>query len=112
MNLQKHDKAAKDLFLLRTFDISAGFVVPYLSTGISIIDCGCGPGNITIELAKRVAPGNVIGIDADESSLEIGRELAKKQCVNNISLKKAMFMNFRLKMIPSILSTAMLSYLI
>ncbi len=88
MNIQKHDIEAKKLFLQRTFNISAGFIAPYLKPGISIIDCGCGPGNITIELAKRVAPGVVVGIDADEASLDLAKNLAKEQGVNNVSFKQ------------------------
>lgn len=87
MSIQKHDSETKALFLKRTFDTSAGFLSDYLKPGVSIIDCGCGPGNITIELAKRVAPGLVIGIDADESSLAMARKSANEQDVDNATFK-------------------------
>lgn len=82
--IQKHDAGTKELFLKRTFEICAGFLSDYLKPGVSIIDCGCGPGNLTIELAKRVAPGKVVGMDVDESSLAIAREMARKQSVDNV----------------------------
>jgi ubiquinone/menaquinone biosynthesis C-methylase UbiE len=28
-----------------------------------LLDCGCGPGGITVGLAQRVSPGEVAGID-------------------------------------------------
>ena len=30
-----------------------------------LLDCGCGPGSISIELAEAVAPGRVIGVDIE-----------------------------------------------
>ncbi len=48
----------------RTAENSAGYLLPHLRPGQRLLDVGCGPGNITIDLAARVAPGTVVGIDA------------------------------------------------
>lgn len=48
----------------RTAENSAAYLLPELICGISILDVGCGPGTITVDLAERVAPGRVVGVDA------------------------------------------------
>jgi len=47
----------------RTAENSAAHLLPHLRAGQSLLDVGCGPGTITADLAERVAPGAVVGID-------------------------------------------------
>jgi SAM-dependent methyltransferase len=47
----------------RTVENSAGYLLPHLAPGTDVLDVGCGPGTITIDLARRVAPGRVVGVD-------------------------------------------------
>jgi ubiquinone/menaquinone biosynthesis C-methylase UbiE len=47
----------------RTAENSAAHLLPLLSSGMTLLDVGCGPGTITADLAARVAPGRTIGID-------------------------------------------------
>lgn len=48
----------------RTAENSAAYLLPHLSGGLELLDVGCGPGTITLDLAERVAPGQVLGVDA------------------------------------------------
>ena len=47
----------------RTVENSAAYLIPHLRPGLSLLDVGCGPGTITADLAGRLAPGRVCGID-------------------------------------------------
>lgn len=47
----------------RTVENSAAYLIGELRPGVSVLDVGCGPGTITADLAARVAPGPVLGID-------------------------------------------------
>lgn len=47
----------------RTADNSAAFALAHLAPGMSLLDVGCGPGTITADLAQRLQPGAVTGVD-------------------------------------------------
>lgn len=65
----------------------ARFFIPYRKPGMSVLDVGCGPGSITIELAKAVSPGTVVGIDIDSSAVQLARKSAADAGVSNISFE-------------------------
>jgi ubiquinone/menaquinone biosynthesis C-methylase UbiE len=65
-----------------------GFFLPHLHSGMSLLDCGCGVGSITLDLAEQLAPGQVIGLDMDEGQLEIARESAAKRGLSNVSFQQ------------------------
>lgn len=47
----------------RTAANSAGYLLDHLRPGLDLLDVGCGPGTLTVDLAARVAPGRVVGVD-------------------------------------------------
>ena len=52
-----------------------------------MLDVGCGPGTITIDLARRVAPGRVIGIDRAEEALGQARAAAVDAGVDTVTFE-------------------------
>lgn len=54
----------------RTAENSAGYLLPRLRSGMSVLDVGCGPGTITADLASLVAPGAVVGVDGSAAVLD------------------------------------------
>ncbi|MEJ2865237.1 methyltransferase domain-containing protein [Actinomycetospora flava] len=69
----------------RTVDNSAAHLAPHLAAGARVLDVGCGPGTITVDLARRVAPGAVTGIEPDEATLEKAR--ANADGVGNVDFR-------------------------
>lgn len=62
---------------------SAGVVA-----GAAVADVGCGPGAISVELARRVGPGgHVLAVEKDESAIAAAREVVRQSGVNNIDLR-------------------------
>jgi len=76
------------VFAHRTGQVAA-FLGPHLRAGMRLLDCGCGPGSITVDLAQRVAPGEVIGIDLREDALAQGRALARERGIMNVAFETA-----------------------
>lgn len=52
-----------EFFDLRTVEHEASHVVPYIKPNSRIIDVGCGIGAITLDFARRVPEGYVLGVD-------------------------------------------------
>lgn len=56
-----------------------------LRDGLSCLDAGCGGGDVTVELARRVAPhGKAVGVDIDAKKLEIARQEAHERGLTNV----------------------------
>ena len=62
----------------RTVENSAAYLIPALRPGLDLLDVGCGPGTITVDLAARVAPGRVVGIDVSADPLDEARAAAER----------------------------------
>jgi ubiquinone/menaquinone biosynthesis C-methylase UbiE len=63
----------------RTAANSAAYLLPALRPGMSVLDVGCGPGTITLDLAALVAPGAVVGIENVEPPLDVARATAAER---------------------------------
>jgi len=68
----------------RTAENSAAYLLPALEAGQDLLDVGCGPGTITVDLARRVAPGRVVGIDAAPAVVGSAAELGRRRGVTNL----------------------------
>ena len=66
-----------------------GFLLPHLHPGMRLLDLGCGVGSITLDLAEIVAPGQVVGVDADASQLEVARSAAARRGLTNVRFESA-----------------------
>ena len=71
----------------RTAQNSAGYLLGHLRPGMTLLDVGCGPGTITCDLADRVAPAPVVGIDASEEVITEARAWASESGPPSVSFE-------------------------
>ena len=68
-----HGAAVLSAHSRRGAEDSAAYLLPHLNAGMDLLDVGCGPATITADLAERVAPARVVGLDAASGALEAAR---------------------------------------
>jgi SAM-dependent methyltransferase len=68
----------------RTAENSAGYLLPRIHEGSRILDVGCGPGTITLDLARRASAGSVVGLDRSEAVIGEARVAAEQADVANL----------------------------
>ncbi len=66
-----------------TAETSARHLLPYLRPGLRVLDFGCGPGTISVGLARAVHPGEMYGVDMDAQTIEQARAVARWQRQDN-----------------------------
>jgi SAM-dependent methyltransferase len=60
-----------------------------LSPGMRCVDLGCGGGQVTLEIARLVAPaGLVVGVDMDGIKLGLARQAAAAQGQSNVEFRQ------------------------
>lgn len=81
--------AATAMMAVRTAQSHAAFLLPHLKQGMSVLDCGCGPGTITLGFADVVAPGQVVGTEIEDSQVALARDNASTRGVSNVRFEVA-----------------------
>ena len=84
-----HTENATAFMARRTIESHGEFFLPYLTAGVSVLDCGCGPGSITLGIAGRIGDGQVVGIDFGKSQVQQAIESASRRGVRNASFQAA-----------------------
>jgi SAM-dependent methyltransferase len=64
------------------------FLLPYLKPGFNVLDCGCGPGSLTVDVADLVKPGKVVGLDINTDQFEAGRRMAAARGLTNVEFRR------------------------
>src|SRR5271168_348303 len=69
----------------RTAENSAAYLLPSLRAGLDVLDVGCGPGTISLDLARHVAPGGLVGVDSADEVVALARAAARQSALTNVS---------------------------
>ena len=62
----------------RTFEQVQTYFAGRLKPGMNVLDCGCGPGTLTLGLAQAVDPGQATGIDIEPGMVDRANVLANE----------------------------------
>lgn len=73
----------------RTAENSAGYLLPFLEPGMRLLDVGCGPGTITLDLAARVAPGRTVGVDRHAGVVSQAQSLLASRAISGVEFRTA-----------------------
>jgi ubiquinone/menaquinone biosynthesis C-methylase UbiE len=63
------------------------FLLPHLRPGMEVLDVGCGVGSLAFDLAARVTPGRVVGIDPDPGQIEAARKSSADRAIDNAEFR-------------------------
>lgn len=80
-----HHEAVLRSHTWRTAANSCAYLLPSLKPNMTILDLGCGPGTITVDLATYVPQGHVTGLDSVAEVLDKARACAAERGVANIA---------------------------
>jgi len=82
-----HSQNATDFMSKRSIQSHGQFFLSHLTPGVSVLDCGCGPGSITLSIASLVDPGKVEGVDFGSSQIERATASASSAGINNAQFR-------------------------
>lgn len=80
---------ASNFMMRRRLETHGAFFKKMLKESANLLDCGCGPGSITLDLASALYPGQVTGIDANGQQIELARKAASRSQTYNVDFIQA-----------------------
>ena len=61
----------------------------HLKPGLKVLDVGCGPASITLDVARRIPPGTIVGVDHNVESVQGATKTAARLGQDNASFQAA-----------------------
>ena len=80
-----YHEAIIESYRRRTAEVCAAFLLPRLQPDATVLDVGCGPGTITVGLARRARA--VVGVDTSAEMVESARRRAEEEGIYNASFE-------------------------
>jgi ubiquinone/menaquinone biosynthesis C-methylase UbiE len=76
-------------YSIRTASNTSAYFIPRIKPNMKVLDIGCGPGTITLDLAALVPAGGITGVDLNATAIEAAKELVSTRGVTNASFQVA-----------------------
>jgi SAM-dependent methyltransferase len=83
-----HQEGPLAYLRFRTAERSCAFFRHHVRSASRILDCGCGPGSITVGLAHWAPDGQTVGIDIGAEQLDGARARARDLGVENVAFRQ------------------------
>ena len=71
----------------RTLQNNCPILLDFLSSDMKVLDVGCGPGTITLDVARKVTGGSVVGVDASETAIGHARSTVVESGLKNVDFR-------------------------
>ena len=84
-----HSQNAIDFMSRRTLAGHGEFFMAHLRPGLCVLDCGCGPGSMTVDIATCIGNGRVVGTDFAGTQVALARKIATRRGVKNAEFRVA-----------------------
>jgi len=84
-----HAESALSYMRFRSAERCCMFFRDRVEATTELLDCGCGPGTITLSLAQWASQGRVVGVDIGASQLETARRSALDRGLTNVEFQRA-----------------------
>ena len=78
-----YSNEAVSRFEERSLEENAAFLLPHLAKDMRLLDCGCGPGSISLDFASYLSEGQVVGVDIESSQVGKARARAEEKGIQN-----------------------------
>ena len=78
-----------DFFSDRHASSHAAFFIDRVKPGMTILDCGCGPGSITLDFAELVSPAKAVGIDIEAVQIDRAKAFRAARGLSNAEFLQA-----------------------
>lgn len=93
MSSDAYSASMLQTYSVRTAANTSAYFIPQIKPNMKILDIGCGPGSITLDLASLVPQGTIVGIDLSETAINSAKELVQKRNVDNATFEVANVLN-------------------
>jgi len=77
----------QEMLQARTLENTCHILNDFLRSDMKVLDIGCGPGTIALDVARQVSRGSVVGMDPNEEALKNAQAAAEEADLENVEFR-------------------------